>query len=816
MFVMTSSARRIVVLCLALVSLLPAHAEQQVRQIKIHSHWGGLGPRADATITITRTEKGYKRDREDVSPASVELLVAALHSTLVPKPEPAILGVTPSWLITHAGSQQPHANNYPGEPTSGQRALFRKSFTDPNLIARVLPGLFENWHTDDYPFVHVEVDFNDETKLVASSTSQFPYMLPWCVGPNKSASYNPEISRAVSALLPPKTVNKDRLAEAEIARALSEAVMGEIESAYDLRGVEDRVGPDLARLRRSYQVTSATIDPWLRPEYGPDKFNSEHEEWNLHVTLHSAALPPNVSDAVSLPYRKDHIEGIDGFLASAAKYEQTVLSVPWLKEYILSHPKVRVRISYVNDASLGDKAFRTLAGDMRRRERSDLVDKIKAQQKQITLILVGTEYAETYWLVFPDKHLLLWRYQGPGGLLKWSPPDFGEGECADYGINDGGCSGREVDASGTLISESTPRDVACVQAWRTKHPQPASASGALFDVMEHDRAGFIDSTGAVVIPLCFEAAGDFSEGLARFERDGRWGYIDRSGSVVIQPVFPWAEEFHEGLAHVQVNGSTLGSDGRWGYIDKSGSVVIAPIYAQIMGDSEGDQSAFHDGLAMVEVADDRIPPRKGFIDRTGKLVIPARFTYVYPFSEGLAAATESQDGESGWGFIEKDGNWVIPPGFDWASSFEFGLAPVNRKRDCGYIDKTGVQVLKLDSPPPPEDCASAWGDFTDGLSRWRFGSHYGFINRAGQTVIPPRFDLTFGFSEGLAAVEIGKHWGFIDTSGKTVIPLQDFSDVKPFHNGLSRVVVKKRGVGYIDRAGRFVWGPLEMSDHTAD
>lgn len=194
--------------------------------------------------------------------------------------------------------------------------------------------------------------------------------------------------------------------------------------------------------------------------------------------------------------------------------------------------------------------------------------------------------------------------------------------------------------------------------------------------MEHDHGGFIDRTGAVVVPLCFEVVGDFSEGLARFERDGRWGYIDSSANIVIQPIFPWAEEFHEGLAHVQVTGSALGIDGRRGYIDKSGAVVIPPTTQSMMGDDNGEESAFREGLAVVEVWNDKIPPRKGFIDRTGKLVIPGRFTYVHPFSEGLTAATESEDGDSDWGFIDKSGNWAIPPRFDWTSSFLFGLAPV--------------------------------------------------------------------------------------------------------------------------------------------
>jgi hypothetical protein len=572
-------------------------AQNRVRQITIRSHWGGLGPRADATIVITADRNEYKRDGQSIDLALVGALVVALRSPLIPKPDPAQLEITPSWLAAHAASLEPHSNDDPGKPTPGQLALFRQSFTDLKLITRVLPELFENMHTDDYPAARVEVIFDDDSKLSVYSNSQFAYMLPWCIGTEKKATYNPVISRAVAALMPAKTVNKDRLADDDLAKQLSEAVMGEIETAYDLRGVEDRVGPDLARLRAGYRVTSATIDGWLRPEYGPDNFNSNHPEENLHAVLHKDSLPPNVSDEVTLRDVNNRIQGIDGFLSNSAKYENLVLSIPWLKQYITANPKVWVRITYVHDASLADEALSRFAADMKTRERNDIAEQARALRTQIALIQVGVRYAESYWLVFPDKHLVLWRYQGPGGLLKWSPSDFGEGRCADEGINDGGCSGREISPEGTLIPTGTPRDVACVQAWRAQRPQPASLPDALFDVTEHDRSGFIDNTGAVVIPLCFEGVGNFSDDLAPFERDGRWGYVDRSANIIVQPVFPWAEDFHEGLAHVQVTGTVLRYDGRWGYIDKSGAVVIPPTSQRMMSDDDGEESAFHEGLA---------------------------------------------------------------------------------------------------------------------------------------------------------------------------------------------------------------------------
>lgn len=135
-------------------------AQNHVRQITIRSHWGGLGPRADATIVITAAQNEYKRDGQSIDPASVGALVAALRSPLIPKPDPAQLGITPSWLAAHAASLEPHSNDDPGKPTPGQLALFRRSFTDLKHITRVLPELFENMHTDDYPAARVEIVFD--------------------------------------------------------------------------------------------------------------------------------------------------------------------------------------------------------------------------------------------------------------------------------------------------------------------------------------------------------------------------------------------------------------------------------------------------------------------------------------------------------------------------------------------------------------------------------------------------------------------------------------------------------------------------------
>ncbi|MBE9577584.1 WG repeat-containing protein [Moraxella sp. K1664] len=90
-----------------------------------------------------------------------------------------------------------------------------------------------------------------------------------------------------------------------------------------------------------------------------------------------------------------------------------------------------------------------------------------------------------------------------------------------------------------------------------------------------------------------------------------------------------------------------------------------------------------EGLASVEQNG-----KWGFIDNTGKVVIPVQYDYVGYFSEGLA--TVKQNGK--FGFIDKTGKVVIPVQYDNAWVFENGKAEVSLNGEFFYIDKTGKRL----------------------------------------------------------------------------------------------------------------------------
>jgi hypothetical protein len=73
----------------------------------------------------------------------------------------------------------------------------------------------------------------------------------------------------------------------------------------------------------------------------------------------------------------------------------------------------------------------------------------------------------------------------------------------------------------------------------------------------------------------------------------------------------------------------------------------------------------------------------------------------------------------------------------------------------------------------------------------------------GKFVIQPLYDIAFDFSEEVALVKVGDVWHFIDVSGEVVITCGRGVGIKPFRNGVTRIV-REDGVFEIYRDGRIV------------
>ncbi len=333
-------------------------------------------------------------------------------------------------------------------------------------------------------------------------------------------------------------------------------------------------------------------------------------------------------------------------------------------------------------------------------------------------------------------------------------------------------------------------------------------SEGLAVVWEGDKKGYIDKTGRMVLSCDeYRSIENFSEGLARVRRDGKWGYIDKTGQEVIPCKYAYAKDFSHGAAQVHIE------NGNYGFIDKTGREVTPIKYTgsavMFMGDLEisGGPDTFHEGLGAVHVGgdDDR---KYGFVDEAGREVVPCKYDNVGYFSEGLAAVWQGDK----MGFIDKTGREVIPCKYEYKEVYDFhgGLAQVSLDLDkCGLIDKTGRVVLPLKY--------DLRGEFSEGLVWMYQGGKYSCIDQTGREVIPPiKYDFAREFSEGMAVVGFGDifksipyKYGYIDKTGREIVPCK-YDEARAFHDGMAIVSVgayDTRKFGFIDKTGREVVPP---------
>lgn len=192
-----------------------------------------------------------------------------------------------------------------------------------------------------------------------------------------------------------------------------------------------------------------------------------------------------------------------------------------------------------------------------------------------------------------------------------------------------------------------------------------------YALVKRDRFGYIDRSGKVVIECQFEDAGDFKEGLAYAQIDGKYGYIDKKGDVVIEPKFESAFDFNSGAARVYDGNNFF-------YINTLGEKISYNDYDVAMD--------FSEGYACVKTNH-----VYEFIDTKGNKVFEVNSAYPSYFSSGLAAIFTN----GRWTYIDKQGRIQFPPVFEFAKAFDRELAMVWYKGNIYYLNKNGELIWSI-------------------------------------------------------------------------------------------------------------------------
>jgi hypothetical protein len=234
-----------------------------------------------------------------------------------------------------------------------------------------------------------------------------------------------------------------------------------------------------------------------------------------------------------------------------------------------------------------------------------------------------------------------------------------------------------------------------------------SFSEGLARIKVHGKYGFIDRTGNFVIQPSLPDAIEFSDERARVVMEGpcvyypeggcgfanpqfvdaargtnsppcKFTYIDKIGRLITELRFDAARNFSEGLAPVRMGE-------KWGFVDKAGNIGISPRFE--------DAQPFSSGLARIQEG-----KLYGYTDRSGTIVIKPQFAYAEDFSHGLAVVGEGNGYEGRHWYVNSAGKRAFEGEYWRASPFFKGLAHVQRlnsnPNQFAYIDTKGREVFR--------------------------------------------------------------------------------------------------------------------------
>lgn len=260
--------------------------------------------------------------------------------------------------------------------------------------------------------------------------------------------------------------------------------------------------------------------------------------------------------------------------------------------------------------------------------------------------------------------------------------------------------------------------------------------------------------------------------IGRLKKEATNAWSKFSGIARNLIKYAWIEPFSEEMAEVEL-------DGKWGFVDKTGREIIPPKY-----DSVGP---FSEGLAVVRMGTST-NSKAGFVDKTGREVIPLKYESAGDFSEGLALT--KVNGKQV--FIDKSERQIISLNYENMDSFSEGLAPAKSNGKWGFIDKSGSQIIAF-----KYDLVES---FSENLALVTLGGKKGFIDKTGKEIIPIKYNDAESFAEGLAIVEINNKKGAIDKTGKEIIQLR-FSELGKFSEDLAAAQLDDKW-GFIDKTGK--------------
>lgn len=307
---------------------------------------------------------------------------------------------------------------------------------------------------------------------------------------------------------------------------------------------------------------------------------------------------------------------------------------------------------------------------------------------------------------------------------------------------------------------------------------------------DNGQYGYVDKSGEVVIPTTLDDANGFYKGYAVYQELGKYGVISKEGDFVVHPIFDSIFQTEEGYF--------LGFDGVFThFLDQN----LKPM-RKMNGDASYSTfasvyvKAEYDGYVFEDLAGKRL----GMFDdyyHLGDSVFEVGQGKIVIASDIKAVADENSpkniNVNYNYSFIDNKGEVVLDLSkYDTAKPFSEGLAVVERKGKFGYINTAGEVVI-----PIKYDYA---GDFLNGQADVETPSDYLVIDKEGQVISSAYGDTDAEMESDYYVISTGYYgnYGVADKKSDKIILEAKYADVSHIGGGLFEVMDEDYNYGFFN------------------
>lgn len=269
----------------------------------------------------------------------------------------------------------------------------------------------------------------------------------------------------------------------------------------------------------------------------------------------------------------------------------------------------------------------------------------------------------------------------------------------------------------------------------------------------------------------------FGRILVRDTKSNLFGFMDENGKMIIKCEYLTATDFMRDRPSNTIYSIVQNKKGHVGVIDPKGAFIIK-MTEWIDGKRVNEIGAFNEGLAPFAVnnKDSKFPWMQdwGYLDLTGKVVIPAQYAWTDRFEDGMGLVSnhvrrrmvfsseikrrsEKYNQEPMWGFVNRQGQLTIPIEYDTYALERFRDQPfvqVKKKGVRSYLGKDGKPFFS-----PETKVQGRW--LADNRIRYcenaqvngRMDQRCGYLDATGAVALQPIYSHTEEFSEGVAYVK---------------------------------------------------------------